>query len=364
MALIDRKRRAGTSTAQASDDALEIRTSRIKQDERGIWNIHFCVPDPRRNGGRRTKTYCTQTTDRKIAEAILDTWRDDKRLELKDAEGYTIGDVIDLYLRECGDDIGATSRQPLVYLRETIGTMLPREFDQAFVNAYRRSRLNRRTGQPLASGTVLKDLVMLRVALLHAVQRKKIDANDLHGKLRLPEKGAPRTRCLDDEEWQTVWDAAYADRAGFGLFVLIAMETAARKSAIHELTWDRIHLGTPGHIDFRNPKRRAEKNKKRPQVGISSRLRPILVEAKAARITDRVFPFSMLNNYRSERFFGQLNLPGSVTLHTLRHSWATRKLAKGASIAIVAEIMGDTPEVVWANYKHLVPQHGADVLDL
>lgn len=44
-----------------------------------------------------------------------------------------------------------------------------------------------------------------------------------------------------------------------------------------------------------------------------------------------------------------------LTLHHLRHSYATMLLSRGVSIAAVAELMGDTQEVVLQTYSHALP---------
>jgi len=349
--------------AAAVDTAPVIRTSRLRPDQRGVWHIHFTVPDEANPGRWRSKTLCTRTRDQGIAEAILETWRDSQRQALRDDADYTVGDAIGLYLTDRSAGIGHTTVQCLEYMRDAIGTMKPREFDQAFVADWQNTRVNRRTGRSIASGSMLRELTLTRTALLYAAKRRKFDRNELHDDLLMPTKGAPRTRWLDEQEMQTVWDAACAQRDGFGLYVCIGMETAARKSAIAELTWDRVHLNaaTP-FIDFRNPHNPKDKNKRRPMVGISKKLLPLLTEAKRATNHTRLFPYPI--RYAADVFFNALGLPGKVSLHTLRHSWATYKISKGAPLSLVAEIMGDTEEVVRRNYQHLVPHHTMNVLEL
>ena len=51
-----------------------------------------------------------------------------------------------------------------------------------------------------------------------------------------------------------------------------------------------------------------------------------------------------------------------LTLHSLRHSYATMLLSEGVSIAAVAELMGDTQEVVLSTYSHAIPNDRARAL--
>ena len=354
-----------TGLSRAVDNEPIIRTSRLKQDARGVWHIHYSVPDPdaAKNGGRRSKTESTRTRDKAIAETLLEVWRDEQRQELRDAEGFTIGDAIDLYLREKGPRVVLSVRRCLEAMQRDIGTMQPRDLDQDFVDAWVKTRVNRRTGKPLASGSLLRDMVMVRTALAFAAKRKKIDWHDIHDGLLLPDKGAPRTRWLDETEIETVWDAAMASPPRVRLFVAVAMETAARKSAILGLTWDRVVLHGPvKYIDFADPRVASKRTKRRPKVRISARLLPVLTEAKATAVSNVMFPRGAGDSLRA--FFEKLRLPGKVTPHTLRHTWATHKIAKGASTALVAEVLGDTEEVVRRNYKHLVPENTMNIMDL
>jgi len=357
-----------TGLSRAVDSEPIIRTSRLKQDARGVWHIHYSVPDPdaAKNGGRRSKTESTRTRDKGIAETLLEVWRDEQRQELRDAEGFTVGDAIDLYLREKGPRVVEGTRGCLRAMKADIGNMRPRDLDQDFVDAWVRTRVNRRTGQPLASGSMLRDLIMVRAALAFAAKRKKVDWNDIHDDLNLPEKGAPRTRWLDEAEIEIVWDKALASPPRVLLWVAIAMETAARKSAILGLTWDRIHLNGPvPYIDFVDPRMTARRTKRRAKVRISARLLPVLTEALANAKSTGAGNFLFRHMDQSLRvFFKRLGLPGKVTPHTLRHTWATHKIAKGASTALVAEVLGDTEEVVRRNYKHLVPENTMNIMDL
>ncbi|HEX7050101.1 MAG TPA: site-specific integrase, partial [Longimicrobiales bacterium] len=67
----------------------------------------------------------------------------------------------------------------------------------------------------------------------------------------------------------------------------------------------------------------------------------------AARWTERAFEAAGIR-------YGRTGADG-LTLHHLRHSYATMLLSQGVSIAVVAELMGDTQEVVLQTYSHALP---------
>lgn len=67
----------------------------------------------------------------------------------------------------------------------------------------------------------------------------------------------------------------------------------------------------------------------------------------AARWTERCFTAAGIRYGRGDG--------DGLTLHHLRHSYATMLLSQGVSIAVVAELMGDTQEVVLQTYSHALP---------
>src|SRR5690606_31074980 len=107
----------------------------------------------------------------------------------------------------------------------------------------------------------------------------------------LPPDGDPRDRWLRKDEIQKMIVAAAETRRGKRLsrverFLWIALETAARKQAIYDLTWDRVDFET-NVIHYDVPGRRKTK-KRRASPPISKALRPILERAFAEREGDLV----------------------------------------------------------------------------
>jgi integrase len=83
-------------------------------------------------------------------------------------------------------------------------------------------------------------LVNLKSAYSWALTEELIDADPLGRRLKLPEKGADRTRCLDIGSARRVFDAA--DKLGYpgGTFVKLLLLTGARRSEISGLLWKEI----------------------------------------------------------------------------------------------------------------------------
>ncbi len=129
-------------------------------------------------------------------------------------------------------------------------------------------------------GTIKTELEFLRACLRH---RYGAEAPALW----LPPESAPRDRHLTRAELAQLLEAI--DTPHVRLFVILAVTTGARMSAILDLTWDRVDL-TRGLIDL-NPAGRHITNKRRTVVPINSRARIALEEAAPAALSDYVIEF-------------------------------------------------------------------------
>ncbi|WP_419730733.1 site-specific integrase [Lichenicola sp.] len=143
------------------------------------------------------------------------------------------------------------------------------------------------------------------------------------------------------------------------LFVLLALQTAARAAAILELTWERVDL-EQRRIDFRLPGRASTK-KGRAQVPINDTLLEALRVASEARTTNHVIEWaggqvaSIKTGFRAAATRAKL---AQVTPHTLRHTAATWMAQKGVPWWEIAGMMGHTsPRMLEETYGHHHPDH-------
>lgn len=212
----------------------------------------------------------------------------------------------------------------------------------------------RRLASGMKSGTVRRELSALRAALAWCVKKKLVPAGSVCH-FDLPPESAPRTRFLDDAEEARLWNEA-AGRAvrgdRVGLFVCLALETAARSEAIRGLTWDRVDA-TRGLIDYNEPGRRLS-NKRRAVVPVSKRLEPVL--ASCFRGSGPVLGHSGSVRKGFERLCADVGLVG-VTIHDLRRTWASLRVSWGVPLQDVAAVLGDSPEITQKHYAHLSPDY-------
>jgi integrase len=136
--------------------------------------------------------------------------------------------------------------------------------------------------------------------------------------------------------------------------VALALDTGARKGAIHDLTWDRVDFARR-QIDFQPPGRTLTK-KLRPTVPISDRLLRVLQAAHAEASKHGPAHGPVLN--RSDLSTGyalftkSIGMPW-VTPHVCRHTWATLAADRGVPLSKVALMLGDSPQTVAKYYVNL-----------
>lgn len=192
----------------------------------------------------------------------------------------------------------------------------------------------RREGK--ANGTINRHLGSLRAGLRFAVR-----SGDLSAAPHVPSLGEPPPRAdvLDRKQVARLLRAARRlGHSHVGLFIRLAVYTGARRSAILQLTWDRVDLKS-GIIDFRLPGV-THSRKRRAVTAVPARLLASLRRLHKRQPGDQVIQYHNARRDGVERTrrpvkgirraFREVakaaKLP-SVTPHVLKHtavSWALR----------------------------------------
>lgn len=324
-----------------------------KPNTRGMWEIVWTEAG-------RSRRLSTGTADRRQAESVLAGYLIEREREEKiAAAALTVRDIVAAYEREHIIPTAVDVERALHCGRPIVaffGAMLPDEIDDAAVLAYGKQRR-------LSPATVRRELQHLTSALRHAVRNRRLAAADVPH-IALPGKVQPRDYTLTDEEVARF--IAAAQPAGsehlsrMAIFTALMLNAPARPKAVLALTWFQVDLER-GQIDYRVPGRRVTK-KRRVPVPINSGLLGILRRAKAEARSE----FVCIHGGSIRKAFATVARKAGVprtTPHTLRHTWATRQVARGVPTALVAAVLGDTEETVRRNYLHLQPDHLRDAVE-
>jgi integrase len=269
--------------ASTANDIGTYRKIRLRQNRKGYWEVWWT--DAARGYVTRRESCRSQvdTEAEAYLRAFCDAAREASAVELALREP-TVEDLcvrwIDHAERVGGALKAHTGRKVLGAVRRHLGPYTAAQLAGRPLLDYSGQR-------GVSDGTIRRELGALRTVLLWAAKQKLVNRSELP-EFELPSDGPARTKFLDQRQEARFWDQAMAwgstvqhrnpaeRRAAQDVMVFIALglETAARRGAIHDLTWDRVDLGQ-GLIDYRVPGRRVVK-KRRVRVPISDRLLPVL----------------------------------------------------------------------------------------
>jgi integrase len=346
-----------TVASRALSENSVLRTSRLKANEQGYWQIVYNIRDEK-TGGWRSKTFSTKTKDHAQAESELNEWLT-QATESEQATGprtrVTITDVIDTYLMGRNVQPPMSLYYILAQVKPMLGGLTPADLTDQVIRNYKTARTNRRTGSALKDGSLRRELGALVAALNYAAKKKLIDRSVVP-MIELPKQSHPRVLFMDRKQEQFFWQAAQSEGGELALFVALGLETAARKGAILGLTWDRIDFNAR-LIDLRDPAMKVSR-KRRAVVPISDRLLPIL--RPHARPSGKLFSQQYRRIY--DKFIERIGMPWA-TAHVMRHTWASHAAQDGVPLLHIAKMLGDSVKTVEETYAHLQPAHLHDIVN-
>ncbi len=331
--------------------------------------------------GRRSKRKSMGTKDHAVAEGRFAQWllfgghkgevSEEGRIALTVAELWSVYDE-----KHVQKETAAPASIEFAWknLKVQFGDLRIDEIDQDVVDEYEEKRVDGEIGRVAKPSTVRKELVALRACLnWHASpergKRRLLEAKDLPVYV-LPEESGPRDRWLTMAEIERVLKAAAEMHPGEPRmsrgerFLWLALETAARKRAILDLTWDRVDFEV-GVIHFAVPDRK-ETKKRRPSVPISRALLPVLKRMHEERINDYVMDHGgevwatvqsivLRAGLAPQQTVGSGEKPKrtGISPHTFRHTAATQMARRGVPLHDIAGVLGNTLAVVDRTYaKH------------
>lgn len=308
----------------------------------------------------------TGATDRRDAEAFLSRFQAGTD-EPAAPEERTLAEIIDAYLEDRQGRVAAfaTLRYAGAALKRHLGNLTVDALTVRRCRLYAEQRrteghqvgpAHRRVIKPTADGTIIRELVTLRAAIRWAIEHKWISPTD-EPKIEVPSAGPPRDRWLTRDESQRLLLAC--ERPHLKLFVALGLYTAARASAILELTWDQIDF-THDLVLYGQ----GIGNKRRTPLPIAAPLRPYLVEAHSGATTDFVIEHAGKRVLSIKTGFNaavnRAGLSDDVTPHILRHTCATWLSMAGRPMSEIARYLGNTEKMVEKVYAKYHPDYLRD----
>lgn len=357
------------------------------RNEAGFYEIRWTE-----NG--RSKRKSTGQADRRAAQRVYAEFLLALDGAVANEGDVTVARCIDAYLKDKTEVVALeTQRNDFGHLRAHFGHLVVSEVDADDVARYRVARAEGkvnftdadgvvRGGRKAGDSTVRRELSMLSTAINHCIAKKRF--RDGQGRsllkpgdrppIELPPAAPPRDRWLTREEAGRLLAAAAEHIPASGedparlprvyRYVAMMLYTAARKETVYKLSWDRIQLqedpekvaaGDYGMVNFQEPGRKRTK-KRRGWVPIGEELYPILVRAKAERVSEW-FLDQPRQPYHPFRAAAKRAGVEKVSPHVLRHTFAVWAAQDGVSLYAIAGVLHDTLATVERNYLHHCPEH-------
>jgi integrase len=295
-----------------------------------------------RSAGGKTERFALRTKDLGEARRAL---ADHQRAPV----GETVGALVEAYLTD--KDKTAVRAIDLRYAWKAakghFAHLRPDQITREVCRDYARHR--REMGRKAA--TIRKELETVRAAVnFHKAPGAVFE---------LPRQPPPKQRFLTQEEARRLVKAARRF-PHIRAFIVLSLTTAARQSALLELTWDRVDLER-GIITLSLGDSGDEARKPRATVPINRRARRYLKVLKAAATSPHVIEWGGHRVLSIKKGFAAAaraaKLKGVVP-HTLRHTAASWMAQRGVPMFQISKYMGHSDtRITERRYAHLSPDY-------
>lgn len=309
-------------------------------------------------GGRQRRSL--GTTERSEANRLLVEFEIDATRERAKVDPHTIGSLWAAYRKHAeGRPVAVTMGHEEKALKERFFHLPPAAIKDALVDEH----IAARRGQGRSDGTVWTELGHLRIVLSWAVKKGLIEKAPY---VKRPKQPTPKRDYLTRDQFNLF--LSNCEHPHLRRFVIIAITTGARASAILDLTWDRVDFDR-GLIDLSSESDVARKH--RPTVPMNRSLRAALTEAREGSISKYVIEWagekvgSVKKGVAAAAKRSDLTF---VTPHVLRHSAAVWMAEGGRRMEEIAQFLGHSDsritERVYAKYSPQYLREAASLLEL
>lgn len=309
------------------------------------------------------KPFRKDTSDVKLRAALVAFAARQSKVEVQ-KNGTTVAAVLKAYQEHRIADgkqehpIGTQIKA----INKFFGAMDPRDVTEELCKQYAAQRAFDDEGkQIIANSTVLSELTRLSTGLRWAAKRQVVAGWKEEADVPVmwfPQASEPRDRYLTQDEALKLINATVERHTR--LFILLALYTGARKTAILELTWDRVDFEA-AKVNYKAPVvtnllvKKVKKGRGTPPIPVEvlNELRMAKEDAKSSHVIE--FEGKPVKWFRTsfEATVTRAGLTPPVTPHTLRHTFSTWCEEMGVPAAAVARALGHKKETTTKeNYQH------------
>jgi integrase len=257
-----------------------------------------------------------------------------------------------------------------------IKPVLGRKRIDAINKRHVRSLLVKSKEKGLSASRVETVLQVLRIVLNHSIEDEYTTVNPCTGMTKYVGRRRKKVNCLDEQEtYQLVKGASHLPLT-LNAFFVVKVRTGLRIGEIAAIEWMDVDLEARTitinkQWDFKRKEVREPKQGCARVVRLSPMAVDILKRLKQESGTGLVFKGKKGGylTYKVIQTALQRIAPKAITPHTLRHTYATLRLAKGDNIVDVSKQLGHKNIQITLNtYTHWIPmeeyQQQVDELDM
>jgi integrase len=326
----------------------------------------YCVTwyELKPDGKRARRRYRLGTENYREANAVAPA----RYAELTRPEGTTVSVLWEGYRKaKAGRVVLETMEYTWKALEPFFGALEAETISTDHCEAYtklRRSTTYKAKGwkkeKTVSDGSIHTELGHLRMILVWAAGKKLITHAP---QIERPSKPPPKDRHLTRVEVEKMIETAKSPHIKLAIRLMVG--TAARVTAILELTWDRVNFDR-NTIQLFNPfDQKARKT--RATVPMNAKLREALLEQKNIAMTDHVIEYGsepVKSIKKGIRITAKAIGLDDVSPHVFRHTAAVWMAEDGHAMSKIAQYLGHADDRITSKvYARYSPGHQQDLAD-
>lgn len=264
-----------------------------------------------------------------------------------------------IYLRDKGSSLEYSTKRNYFFMLRSIPALCDKPIREItagdVINVYQ--DMGR-----FSEGTRKNRFAQIRAIFNYAIHPYKIiTVNPADSVTQVKDKTPRRVKALTEKESLQLLDAL-SDTSIFYMIAFIALNTGMRYGEIAGLTWNNINFTrqtitidkqynwiSPEKRGFKAVKSRNGNRTIHMNTKLAARLNTWKLNTPVA-IDGRVIPTTPSTHALMNRQLRKLKQ--GISVHTLRHTFATMLLSKSKDINLVAAVLGDNVATVAATYIH------------
>lgn len=315
-------------------------------EHRGKFSLAYNDPDKITDANRSGRVrVALGTDDRGLAEArAREIWR-----QRTTPASERVADLWPSYVADRQREVARKDRFDSLWkaLGPHFGHRLGNAITRDDCRAYYQAR--KKAGK--SNSTVKTELEFLRACLRFHLKKEAPS-------IWMPPDSKPRDRFLTPEERDRL--LAKIDTPHVKLFVILALSTGSRMTALLDLTWDRVDLDV-GTVDL-NPAGREITNKRRTTVKLTDRAIEALREAKPAALSDHVIEYDgkPVKSIKKAVRAAAARAKVLCSPHVFRHTSGVWMANADVPMEKIAQRLGTTLRIAEKHYARYSPSYQQD----